>query len=65
MGHIKLTYGRVDEAKQVFECLVKLDPGILLSRRPRSVYQKIKKYVEAVFEYTEALRYNPMTWPAW
>jgi len=60
MGHVKLTYGRVDEAKQVFECLIKLDPrNFYYHAALGSVYQKIKKFVEAVFEYTEALRYNP------
>ncbi|MBL7685651.1 MAG: hypothetical protein JNK65_06430 [Deltaproteobacteria bacterium] len=60
MGHIKLIYGRVDDAKQIFECLVKLDPrNFYYHASLGTVYQKIKKFVEAVFEYTEALRYNP------
>lgn len=59
MGHIKLTHGRVEEAKQIFECLVKLDPhNFYYHMALGSVYQKKKKFVEAVFEYTEALRYN-------
>ncbi len=58
-GHLKLTYGRVEEALQIFECLVKLDPhNYYYHAALGSVYQKQKKYVEAVFEYTEALRYN-------
>ena len=59
-GHLKLTYGRVQEARELFECLVKLDPhNFYYHAALGSVYQKLKKYVEAVFEYTEALRYNP------
>ncbi|MFO1518570.1 MAG: hypothetical protein U1F57_02730 [bacterium] len=60
MGYVKLTYGRTDESKRIFECLVKLDPrNFYYHAALGSVYQKIKKFVEAVFEYTEALRYNP------
>ncbi len=58
-GHLKLTYGRVEEAQKVFECLVKLDPhNYYYHAALGSVYQKQKKYVEAVFEYTESLRFN-------
>lgn len=58
-GHLKLTYGRVEEAQQIFECLVKLDPhNYYYHAALGSVYQKQKKYVEAVFEYTESLRFN-------
>jgi len=58
-GYVKLTYGRIQEAKRIFECLVKLDPhNFYYHSALGSVYQKIKKYVDAVFEYTEALRYN-------
>ena len=60
IGHVKLTYGRSDEAKRVFECLIKIDPrNFYYHAALGSVYQKMKKYVEAVFEYTESLRYNP------
>jgi Flp pilus assembly protein TadD len=59
-GHIKLTYGRVDEAKRIFECLVKIDPhNFYYHAALGSVYQKMKKFVEAVFEYGEAVRFNP------
>ena len=60
IGHVKLTYGRTEEAKRVFECLIKIDPrNFYYHAALGSVYQKAKKYVEAVFEYTESLRYNP------
>jgi tetratricopeptide (TPR) repeat protein len=60
IGHVKLTYGRTDEAKRIFECLIKIDPrNFYYHAALGSVYQKVKKFVEAVFEYTEAMRYNP------
>jgi len=59
MGYTKLLYGRVEEAKQIFECLVKVDPyNYYYHSALGTVYQKMKKYVESVFEYTEALRHN-------
>ncbi len=60
MGHLKMTYGRIDEAKRIFECLVRMDNrNFYYHAALGSVYQKMKKFVEAVFEYSEALRYNP------
>lgn len=59
LGHIKMTYGRVEEAREIFECLVKIDPrNFYYHSVLGTVYQKQKRFVEAVFEYTEALRYK-------
>ena len=60
LGHVKLTYGRVEEAKEIFESLIKVDPhNFYYHSTLGAVYQKQKRYIEAVFEYTEALRLNP------
>ncbi len=59
VGHVKLRHGRTAEAKKIFECLVKMD-----SKNPffhscmGSVFQKMGRYVDAVFEYSEALKFK-------
>lgn len=60
IGHLKLTYGRVEEAKRVFEALTQIDPqNYYYHSVLGTVYQRLKRYIEAVFQFTEALRYNP------
>lgn len=57
IGHVKLKHGRVDEAKKIFDCLVKIDhknPFYHLCLG--SAFQKIGKFVDAVYEYGEALK---------
>lgn len=57
VGHIKLKHGRLDEAKKIFECLVRID-----SKNPfyyaclGSVFQKMGNFVDAVFQFSEALK---------
>lgn len=59
MGYIKLIYGKLDEAQRIFECLLNLDPhNFYYHSAMGSIYQKRKNFVEAVFEYTEALKLN-------
>ncbi len=57
VGHVKLTHGRVQEAKKIFEVLTKVD-----HKNPfyhvclGSVHQKMNLFIDAVHEYTEALK---------
>ncbi len=57
VGHIKLKHGRVDEAKKIFECLVRID-----SKNPfyyaclGSVFHKMGNFVDAVYQFSEALK---------
>ncbi len=60
MGYIKLLYGKLQESQKIFDCLISLDPkNFYYHSAMGSIYQKRKNYVDAVFEYTEALKYNP------
>ena len=57
IGHVKLKHGRTQEAKKIFDCLVKLDHKNPFYRACLGgVYQKMGKFVDAVYEYTEALK---------
>lgn len=57
VGHVKLKHGRVDEAKRIFDCLVKIDhKNPFYHSCLGSIYQKLGKFVDAVYEYTEALK---------
>lgn len=59
IGHVKLKHGRVDEAKRVFDCLIQLDhKNPFYHACLGSVYQKMGKFVDAVYEYSEALKYK-------
>ncbi len=57
MGHIKLIHGRLEEAKKIFDCLVKIDhKNPLYHANLGSIAQKSSKFVDAVYEYSEALK---------
>lgn len=57
IGYVKLKHGRVDEAKRIFDCLVRLDhKNPFYHSCLGSVYQKMGKFVDAVYEYSEALK---------
>lgn len=57
VGHVKLKHGRTLEAKKIFECLAQLDnQNPFYEACLGSVYQKMGKYVDAVYHYSEALR---------
>jgi len=59
IGYVKLIHGRVEEAKRIFESLVQVDSKNYYHHSVLgSVYQKQKRYIEAVYEYGEALRFN-------
>jgi len=57
VGHVKLKHGRLDEAKKIFECLVKIDhKNPFYHSCLGSVAQKSGKFVDAVYEFGEALK---------
>lgn len=59
VGHVKLKHGRVDEAKRIFDCLVQIDhKNPFYHACLGSIYQKMNKFVDAVYEFSEALKYK-------
>lgn len=59
VGHVKLKHGRVDEAKRIFDCLVQIDhKNPFYHACLGSVYQKMGKFVDAVYEYSESLKFK-------
>ncbi len=57
IGHVKLKHGRVAEARRIFDALAKLDhKNPFYHACLGSVHQKNGKFVDAVFEYSEALK---------
>lgn len=57
IGHVKLKHGRIHEAKKIFDCLVQLDHKNPFYRSCLgSVFQKMGKFVDAVYEYSEAIK---------
>lgn len=59
VGHTKLKYGRFDEAAEIFKALARVDHKNYYYRAALGgVYQKLKKWVESVANYTIALRLN-------
>src|SRR3989338_1895541 len=60
MGYVKLKHGRYDEARKIFEVLCFLDHHNYFHHLALAgAYQKLKKYVDAVFQYTEVLKLSP------
>lgn len=57
IAHIKLKHGRIHEAQKIFDCLVQLD-----NKNPfyrvclGGAYQKLNRFVDAVYEFSEALK---------
>lgn len=57
VGHVKLKHGRVAEAKKIFDCLVRMDhKNPFYHTCLGSIHQKLGKFVDAVYEYSEALK---------
>lgn len=60
MGFVKLRHGRFNEARKIFEVLTFLDHKNYFHHLALGgAYQKLKRYVDAIFQYNEALKYNP------
>jgi tetratricopeptide (TPR) repeat protein len=60
IGHTKLKYGRFEEARDIFTALAKVDHKNYYYRSALGgVYQKMKKWIESLANYTIALKLNP------
>ena len=59
VGHVKLKHGRIDEAKRIFDCLVQIDhKNPFYHACLGAIYQKMNKFVDAVYEFSEALKFK-------
>lgn len=59
-GYVKFKYGRFEEAKEIFENLARVDHrNYYYHSVLGGIFQKLKEYIEAVVEYTQALRLSP------
>ena len=59
VGHVKLKHGRVEEAKRIFDCLVQIDhKNPFYHACLGSIYQKMNKFVDSVYEFSEALKFK-------
>lgn len=60
VGHLKLKYGRYEEAHEIFNALARVDHKNYYFRSALGgVFQKMKKWIEAVANYSMALILNP------
>lgn len=60
MGYVKLKHGRYGEAQHIFQILTFLDHKNYFHHLALAgAYQKMNQLVDAVFQYTQALKYDP------
>jgi len=60
MGYIKLKHGRYKEAVEIFEVLTFVDHKNYFHHLALAgAYQKLKKFTDAIFQYSEALKVDP------
>lgn len=60
MGLVKLKHGRAEEARRIFEVLSFIDHKNSFHHLAlAAAYQKLKKNVDAIFQYGEVLKYDP------
>ncbi|EKD52320.1 MAG: hypothetical protein ACD_62C00058G0006 [uncultured bacterium] len=58
-GYIKLKHGRYDEARKIFEILTFVDHKNYFHHLALGgAYHKMKKYLDAAFQYGECLKYD-------
>ena len=59
VGYVKFKHGRVDEAEKIFQGLIVLDHrNAYFHAVMGAIHQKRTRMVEAIVEYTQALRLN-------
>ncbi len=59
-GYVKLKHGRYDEARKVFEILTFVDHKNYFHHLALGgSYHKMRKYLDAAFQYSECLKYDP------
>lgn len=60
MGHVKLRHGRTDEARRIFEVLTFIDHKNYFHHLALGgAYQKLKRHVDAIYQFSEALKLSP------
>ena len=60
MGYVKLRHGRYREAKKIFEVLTFIDhKNYFFHLALAGAYQRLKLNIDAIFQYNEALKYDP------
>lgn len=60
MGYVKLRHGRYKEAVQIFEVLTFIDHKNYFHHLALAgAFQKLKKFVDAIFQYSEAIKIDP------
>lgn len=59
-GYVKLKYGRFNEARKIFEILSFVDHKNYFHHLALGgAYHKMKKFLDAAFQYSECLKYDP------
>lgn len=59
-GHVKYKHGRLDEANKIFQALILLDHrNAYFHSMMGAVHQKMNRPIEAIMEYSQALKLNP------
>ena len=60
MGYVKLKHGRYQEARKIFEVLTFLDHRNFFHHLALgAAYQKLKRNIDAIFQYTEVIKISP------
>ncbi len=60
MGYVKLRHGRFREARKIFEVLTFIDnKNYFFHLALGGAYQKLKLNIDAIFQYNEALKFDP------
>ncbi len=60
MGYVKLRHGRYDDARKIFEVLTFIDHKNFFHHLALGgAYQKLKKFVDAIFQYSQVLKIDP------
>lgn len=59
-GYVKLKYGRYEDARKIFEILTFVDHRNYFHHLALGgAYSKLKKHLDAAFQYSECLKYDP------
>jgi predicted Zn-dependent protease len=59
-GFVKFKHGRMDEANKIFQGLILLDHrNAYFHSMMGAVHQKMNRPIEAIMEYTQAIKINP------
>ncbi|MFH0800462.1 MAG: tetratricopeptide repeat protein [Pseudomonadota bacterium] len=65
-GHVKFKHGRLDEAEKIFQCLIILDHrNAYFHAMMGAVHQKMDRPIEAIMEYSQALKLNTKDVPTY